>query len=249
MTRGILPGFPALPEGSIMKRLLAAAALMCTMLSGCSVEQLEAHKAHYLDHMGEARMQRKITVRNEPWQPFIIVSQEHAYNDSVFFNSWLQAMVIKKDGAVSRTGGGSYRAGDVIYMLSADLAAASGIYSHIEYNGPNGPQYARIINGDQSVSCWDRTDMTSDGKFYDTGEQSCSYESQMMIPLRASVITYITQQTTPWEVRFVTDHPDRDGDRRDIVTASEARALVDRVNEVRAGLGSLHEATAQNYQP
>lgn len=185
--------------------------------------------------MPEEKIQEKTTVSTQPWSKTEVISQKNLYDNGVNFdgfgnykltsvnlNSFLYAVITKSTKQTS-------------YYLGISMEIGGNAYPHMEYVMNGEKKYTNVINVDDETSCY--------GANINAGSARprCTYNTNAAFPLSLELIQYIANLDQPFKVLFVSEDPTVIP-FNDVIAPTEARALLDRVQQEAANLNPAAEA-------
>ncbi|WP_395370352.1 hypothetical protein [Komagataeibacter diospyri] len=209
---------------------LISSSVLCALLAGCyGTVAKEGIKYRHLSKMSEEQIQAKTIVTNQPWSKTAIVSQEKLYDNghnwdnfgdnkvlTVDLTSFLYSVIKKSDISIN-------------YYLGIDTDVGGVAYQHMEYTEDGVKKYTNVTNIDNETSC--------DGAHVYAGRVSpdCHYETNAAFPISKELLEKIASSDQPFKVLFVSENSTI-VPFDDIIAPSEARALLDRVQQEAASV-------------
>lgn len=187
----------------------------------------------------EEKIQEKTTVSTQPWKKYVTISQDNVYWNGrnwdrkprqgitgISTDTFLTARIDKKTGNVD-------------YYITLDMLASGNAFQHMEYTDSGVKKYLNVTNVDNETQC-------SGSNVYMPGSvgditPSCNYETKSAVIVNEDFVENISKSSTPFEFVLVSDDP-QILPFHDIITPSEAHALLDRVQQEKANIATSTEA-------
>lgn len=223
-----------------MRTRIALSSVMATIILAGISDRAFAGREERLMKMSEAEIQEKTTVVNQPWDPAIIILQKSLPSKGTLHGgyAWLDAAVLTKPSPLGQPGDVLYFVGATLWNQEAFNGSSFREFAHMKYMDSAGPAFINVNQTNANGQCTETIAPWGGvvgGILPDASiERDCSHSSELLAPILRSTVEYIAGLDRPWDFQFVASD---ETTFTDVITPTEAKALLDRVNDVKATMG------------